>query len=75
MLGGDKMLEEVRWWGRIDHGCVSGDRKKVLGNIQRLDWDAASLKGKEHGSGQEQVRCEGEETPEFALVQGDKSGA
>lgn len=46
-----------------------------MGNIQRLDWDAASLEGKEHGSGQEQVRCEGGETPEFAFVEGDKSGA
>lgn len=69
------MLEEVRWWGGIDQGCVSGERKRVLGNIQRLDWDAASLEGKEHGSVQKQVRCVGGETPEFALVQGDKSGA
>lgn len=50
-------------------------REYVLGIIQRLDWDAANLEIKENGSGQEQVRCEGGETPESAFVQGDKSGA
>lgn len=34
-----------------------------------------SLEGKGHGNVQEQVRCEDWETPEFAFVQGDMSGA
>lgn len=76
----------IRW--RQDAGRGDGDgegsikavsmgmaREYVLGIIQRLDWDAANLEIKENGSGQEQVRCEGGETPESAFVQGDKSGA